>query len=1155
MPTSISLQAYIAFITLLSLVVHGVEDALEGAIDASWYGVDVPMQHADPLISTIDELTAATTPNAGAVVRAVYEAAGEDLPTVESFKESDLGESVIGSKHQSSMEGLRRLLAGSSSKSALGQWVSLERLDTVLGTGKQHRHSMDSQRQPSAQESGVATNNAGSGKASSKLDHSAEFSPDVFLQLQSSVAPPTASAIRTTLAHLQHEQHQLKRESDEDMDVAEITSSDADLQKGLKEVEKLKAVDYKLKLAKRRARELEQLKEGREPARDMLTERNDLEDKVEDRLLKERLRRLSLHEENVKKKAYDAQMRSSNLARDVGKHGVTEADVQRADAVASLVTDKAKTAEEALEVALGDNKDLEALSAKGPGIKTLHISKTNAQKLATKSALKAEHSLNDALLTDEGFDKAAKAAEVALAYENTADKVSEDKMQKAKSDVDKTTEASNNAMVEAIHTGTTDAYMRLRDAMARHRDAKGTMQELIMRRKMEARLKAVGGAHHNPSVILAKKIAGESDAAFYKNVKQAERAYADAEESGDEKAEVEAGGLVHAEEKADERSSNDRLQVVKLQTTVAATRVADAQKEAETAIKSEHEAERNYRDARRHAWNAITAKEAAQAASERSHEQLSAAQDKLADVEATTQTQRDRHERLNAEKGNARRSYVAANAIYLASKHTLKRREDTLKKLRKETSKDIAAELQRLSLEVETLQKSGHEKMARQVMQSEKNEMQKDSNFVKREETRELDERIDHVKQESAKGLAEDMNQLVEDETQKLKNTISDPDEHVQPAFEVHSKQLDAKLAELSAKTEKAVREKIKGLSTDDDDGERKGEKTDGQHKETAVLDSMFQTVAKFQAANNQKEMAKQDGKFVVLNAHKAVRTLKKMQTVADKPLAVAEEELQKIIKIEGHVKEQLSENTYEGQAALRGKAGLDQKFTNAKRALKLAKQSMDGASSASSLKRSRAKMEAAKKLMQQVKLAKVQNERKVLDQKMSKVNAAMATKRSAIQKAADSAAEALHTLKLKDIERAKTKILRAQIRHDRWTLQNMEDKLREDRLESEHAQHKLNDIGKRTDDAHWAYTRAKRQLKYETKHVTSIKENADKDLLHQKTAIKIAHLTDEHYKETFHEVQALKKEALRKENLLKTARKDLKGQEKIEQQQILDTP
>jgi len=84
MPTSISLQAYIAFITLLSLVVHGVEDALEGAIDASWYGVDVPMQHADPLISTIDELTAATTPNAGAVVRAVYEAAGEDLPTGES---------------------------------------------------------------------------------------------------------------------------------------------------------------------------------------------------------------------------------------------------------------------------------------------------------------------------------------------------------------------------------------------------------------------------------------------------------------------------------------------------------------------------------------------------------------------------------------------------------------------------------------------------------------------------------------------------------------------------------------------------------------------------------------------------------------------------------------------------------------------------------------------------------------------------------------------------------------------------------------------------------------------------------------------------------------------------------------------------------------
>jgi len=960
----------------------------------------------------------------------------------------------------------------------------------------------------------------------------------------------------------------MKRKMDRDMEVAEITSNDADLRKGLKEAKQLQGLDRKLSTAKRQARRVEQIQEGHAPAGDFITARANLEQKVEARVWREHLRRLQLQLLSSRKDAYHLKMRSARVMKAFheGKKNLSEEDVQRADAKADMAVDNAKSADMAMRAALGKGSPgdiafepkrfassvnrLSNIASSSPTKEQSlgdppELSRGAVQKLATKTAVRAEGALNDALLDDSSFDKAATAAKVALAYEQTADKMDAHKVMSAKKKLKAAKEAANHAMVDAIQTGTNSAYMQLRRAMAQRKHDEGVLNGLKMKQDLNKRLKGVREVEQDPTVMVTTRFSKDADATYYRDMKTAERAYQHAADSASESDISSAGALVNREEKSAKKSKEASLELVNLQTTVAAKHVADAQKQAEEAIKAEHEGKEDEIIARRHAWSAVTAKEAAQVASEHASDGLRDANEKLADLEATSHEKGERYRHLRSETEVARRQSVGAAAIAQASLDKKKRRESTLARIRKQTAQGVASELRRLEIEVGMLEKTGHRKQA-DIAIADSN-IRHEKRFLARESKRELDDQVANAKKESTKSLAEAMTKLVKGEAAKLHEAISakgDTKSH----FDMHDKQLDAKLAALRSKAMVDVRQKLEELPDQTVGKNKKEQRNDQTQKE---LKTMFKQVSKFQAANNEREKRARDADYVVHNTHKAARRLKIMQNFGDKPLAVAEAELQKIIKVEKLEKGKLANNTFAGQENKKA-AAIETKFTNAGRAIAVAKQAMEDASSQSDLKRARDKMEAAKMLMDKAKEAKIAAKKARLDKEMEKVNQAAARKRSKLQQAVDATEKALHSLQKSDLQKAKTKVLEAQIRHDRWTLQQMQEEVDQSVETEHHTKHRFEELQERLETAQFEYTKAKRVSELEKGVAEHAKESARQSHRRYKTSVQVTHLADEHYRESKQELRTLARDSAQSESVLRAKRADLKFAEEAEQDAIL---
>jgi len=1182
-------------LSLVLVAVSGIEDPtgkddMDG-FDAMLFDTAAPMQQNDPVMSVIGELTAAAQPRAADVVRAVYEAAGENIPSAASFKGSDLGESAGSKEHSQSMAGLRNLLADADAVSPMDRLGSLDELesalreDSVVEKSADHPKSVrshsDMLNKAAPQQLNALVGPSDkvlwdravhhAADTTGKLDQSEDFVPEFLIQMEAHLTPPTPESMKNTVRHIRDEEQHLKRKVQNDMEVAEITSNDADLSRGLKDEQQLHTVDRELKLAKSQERRVDQLAAGQASSRDTLTQISDITQRVERRVENEHLRKVKLSLAQVSKDAYDKKMKSARLMQKYAGTGLpipaaSRERIQKADVTADIAVDKQKAASTAFKAALGEEKE----PFKEPFEKKLHmygtkVDKSTAEKLATTNAKKAETAIEDALLNDDGFDKAATTAQIALQYENVASKAHGGKERKLKEVLQKAKTKAQKAILDALQGGTEEEYMKLRETMGDQNVAKANLDRLIRDRKLEASLKKTKGVEKDPSVLISRRLAEDADATFYRDVKKAERAYGKAADSAKEADVDSAGALVSTEEKSLKESKDNSLQLVKLKTTVAAKHVEQAQHDAEEAIKAEHSTEDDYTVAHRNAWNSITQKEAAQVSSENAHNKLRDAEEELADATATSQEYRDRYHRLEAEKEQARQNTISADAILKSAEEKLRRRETVIKEIRKETSKNIGEELRQLQLEVETLQKTGHPEQAKAA--KEQSTLNQDEAFLKREENRELDARMKTIKQESTTDLANKMEKLVDNETSKLQQQIEASAEgttkSTHAAIDDHSSDLDKRLATLESDAQREVRKKIRTLApaaaakmeaqhvaeVKKNPGKEPSNVPDGRPDE---LGKMFRQVKQFTDANDKREQKKKDDKYVEENTTPKLDKVRRMQSTADKPLAVAEQELKKIIGIEEKVKKAYETGTYEGVHAKEGKAGIDRRFTNAQRAVKLAKEAMQGANTDDELKRANAKQEAAKRLMRKAKLAKIRFERAEVEKKMASVNAAVKRKQSSLKQAEDAAAEALSTLQQSSIKKAKTKILKAQIRHDRWVLDSLRQKVTEATLAQEHEKHNYDELAERSDKAHWSYTKARRIVEGEKKHASKFKEDADATQRRYKTSVKVAHLLDENYRELGQEAKQLKEEARRKTAVMKTRKRDLREQEKNEEAAIM---
>merc|ERR1712072_1547179 len=192
-------------------------------------------------------------------------------------------------------------------------------------------------------------------------------------------------------------------------------------------------------------------------------------------------------------------------------------------------------------------------------------------------------------------------------------------------------------------------------------------------------------------------------------------------------------------------------------------------------------------------------------------------------------------------------------------------------------------------------------------------------------------------------------------------------------------------------------------------------------------------------------------------------------------------------------------------------------------------------------------KMNAAKKVAEEAKLAKIRYEKEELQKTIDKVTRANNRKKGEIEEARDSAIALLTDLRQGAIEETQRKITAAKLRRDRWALQGLKDKAHEAQLNMEDSAAEYHDLAERAEDANAQYTKDKSIVRTERTRVMKLKEQAHADQRHYDVSMKVKQLADTRYQDANDDVHSLKGAAKQKEATLKQKRRDWEDEQEAE--------
>jgi len=1124
------------------------------------------------------------------VVRAVYDAAGEGLPTAESFKVSDLGESEGSEEAESAQAGLRALLAQSvREKDNMERLSSLDSLHSVLRSAvpeaKLEAPAVPVQQRKKMRRAPVVLPHAAAHVLSDKqlwqramakaqatpafdLDHSKEFVPGAMVELElaerghavsmdAKAKPPTLSEVKSSLRKDRRAEEKDKRKMRQDMRVAEITENSGDLVKGMKDEKQLKRDTDKVRDDKREERRLVSEKQGRETVQQ--AETRDLEERVMARVKREHVKRLKYALKDTKKRAFAAKMVSAKTAANADRKRATTKMMQAADAKASLAMGAEKVAEEAYKAALGDNKSSKsAVQPSKSAISSDNLTPAEAKKIAEEKNLRAQTEMQDAI--DNGsqgeMKSARQAANIALAYGKTAQKIAKRKMLHARQELQKASNDADEAMAAAIQSGTADSFAALRKAMGARRNAVGKVEDMDDRRKLKTRMAKLG-LGGDKTVMMAEEQKRAADAKYYADAKLAERRYGEALEVDGTKAvnkvEKKAVLLVTRENESSAAQDKASLQLAAVRTQAAAKNVEEAKAAAQEAIQREHDAERSYQRARRYAMSSIGAKDSSKLKEESTDEKFRDFDEKYNDWQTDQVTDGNKYQAIKQRMMQARSNMIMTKSAAKQSKERLIQMRKNMGSMRKKASALVKGQLARLDEEVKILQASGNKKAAKAAVDNSNVRQQK--RFLKREERRELQSRVTAVKEEATSDLALEMTRVVEQETDKLHKDINEAaaNDDIRIKTELHN---------IKKKAEKKVKKKMDGiLATPLGKKDTKKVGVTGLQKQDKLtkapaLEKVLEMAKKLKDGQVSAAKAKKQAEKVKAGAGAAVKKLKDRQKTppsGENPLKEAEDELKKIKKVEKVEMKKLKDSQLLNTDR---KEMLEEKYRKANTNLRTVQKSLDSIdpNDSASVKQEAAKMKAAKAKVQKAKLAKIRNEKKATEAKMKKVQDAVNVKKSAIKQATDSAESVLEDLRKGAVQATKAKIMEAKIRQDRWAMQGIKDKSHEAQLNAEDAVSIFHDLAERTEDRLARYNKAKSRVRSSRDRLHRVREAAHAARRHYKTTVKIAAVSDRRYREAKDEVATATMVAKQKENFLHEQQKDFKVEEVAKAKVVKET-
>jgi len=282
------------------------------------------------------------------------------------------------------------------------------------------------------------------------------------------------------------------------------------------------------------------------------------------------------------------------------------------------------------------------------------------------------------------------------------------------------------------------------------------------------------------------------------------------------------------------------------------------------------------------------------------------------------------------------------------------------------------------------------------------------------------------------------------------------------------------------------------------------------------------------------------------------VQKLYDNEMTSEKPLRKAEEELQMVIKAQGKVSARLDQQE---KTDAEKEQHLETKYVDAKRHLRNAKRenlrkdfTADGV-----LTKEYKKKEAARKIVEDAKLAKIHAKMDKVKKNLHIENEKMRLKRAAIAKKAREAEELLDHLRRSEIMKTKLKITEAKIRHDRWKMRNLKDKATEAKLQAQDAESQYDELGSRLDHAQARYNKDKSVTGALHKRTQNLKEKSNADARHAAVMKKVAQMADHRYHEAKDEVWRAKKKAAVAKRIMRSKKDDFAWEQKSETNAIME--